>query len=92
MQFEQLKEDIKQHAKEIGIDKIGFTTADVFTSLKQRLIDHERLNYSSGFEKGTVEERTEPRRLFPEAQSIISIAIAYPSKIKIGRASCRERV
>lgn len=82
MQFEQLKEDIKQHAKEIGIDKIGFTTADVFTSLKQRLIDHERLNYSSGFEKGTVEERTEPRRLFPEAQSIISIAIAYPSKIK----------
>ncbi|HZW67885.1 MAG TPA: tRNA epoxyqueuosine(34) reductase QueG [Pseudogracilibacillus sp.] len=78
----QLKEEIIQHSKEIGIDKIGFTTADPFTELKQRLIVNEEKNYKSGFEKGTLEERTEPKKLFPQAQSIISIALAYPTRLE----------
>lgn len=76
-----LKKDIIAYSKEIGIDKIGFATTDVFTELKQRLIEQEKLNYASGFEKGSVEERTEPERLMDGAKSIISIALAYPSKI-----------
>jgi len=80
--FQELKEAIIAHSKEIGIDKIGFTTADPFTELKRRLIEQERLQYKSGFEKGTIEERTEPKRLLPEAQSIIAIALAYPTKMK----------
>ena len=78
----ELKEDVIRYSKEIGIDKIGFTSADTFTELKQRLIMQEKLNYASGFEKGTIEERTEPRRLMAGARSIISVALAYPSKIK----------
>lgn len=78
----QLKEEIIQHSKEIGIDKIGFTTADPFTELKKRLIVNEEKNFKSGFEKGTIEERTEPKKMFPQAQSIISIALAYPTKLK----------
>ena len=31
-----LKETIKSHAKDLGIDKIGFTTADDFAALKSR--------------------------------------------------------
>lgn len=80
--FEQLKQSIIAHSKEIGIDKIGFASADIFSELKQRLIEQERLNYQSGFEKGTIEERTEPKRLLNGAQSIISIALAYPTRIK----------
>ncbi len=76
-----LKEELVSYSKEIGIDKIGFTSADMFTELKQRLIEQEKLKYASGFEKGTVDERTEPKRLMNGAKSIISIAIAYPSKI-----------
>lgn len=76
-----LKQEIIAYSKEIGIDKIGFASAGVFTELKQRLIEREKLNYSSGFEKGSVEERTEPERLMDGAKSIISIALAYPSKI-----------
>lgn len=76
-----LKEDIIAYSKKIGIDKIGFASADVFTELKSRLIVQEKLNYASGFEKGSVEERTEPDRLLTGAKSIISIALAYPSKI-----------
>ncbi|GIO21581.1 tRNA epoxyqueuosine(34) reductase QueG [Oceanobacillus sp. J11TS1] len=78
----QLQEDIKAYAKTIGIDKIGFTTADIFTEMKERLRRQQELKYQSGFEKGSIEERTEPQRLLPEAQSIISIAVAYPSRME----------
>ena len=81
MDIHQLKQDIIDYSKEIGIDKIGFASADVFSELKERLKRQQALGYQSGFEKGTVEERTEPQRLLPEAQSIISIALAYPSRI-----------
>ncbi|GIO25625.1 tRNA epoxyqueuosine(34) reductase QueG [Ornithinibacillus bavariensis] len=82
MNTNQLKEEIIAYSKEIGIDKIGFTTADVFSELKERLIRQQELGYQSGFEKGTNEERTEPKRLLPEAKSIISIAVAYPSRMR----------
>jgi epoxyqueuosine reductase len=84
MNSNQLKQEIINYSKEIGIDKIGFTTADVFSELKERLVRQQELGYQSGFEKGTNEERTEPRRLLPEAKSIISIALAYPSRMRKG--------
>lgn len=79
--MEEVKQDIIAYSKEIGIDKIGFTTADVFSQLKQRLIERERTDYNSGFEKGSIEERTTPELLLSGAQSIISIALAYPSRM-----------
>lgn len=82
MNTEQLKQEIIAYSKKIGIDKIGFTTADVFSELKERLKRQQELGYQSGFEKGSNEERTEPKRLLPEAQSIISIAMAYPSRMR----------
>ncbi|KGX87320.1 tRNA epoxyqueuosine(34) reductase QueG [Pontibacillus litoralis] len=82
MDIQQLKEDVMQYSKTIGIDKIGFTSPDVFTQLKERLRVQQALGYQSGFEKGTIEERTEPKLHVPEAKSIISIALAYPSKLK----------
>ncbi len=81
MNIEVLKQEIIDYSKTIGIDKIGFASADVFTELKERLRRQQELSYQSGFEKGTLEERTEPKLLLPEAQSIISIAVAYPSKM-----------
>jgi len=78
----ELKKDVIQYSEKIGIDKIGFASTDVFTEFKQRLIEQEKLNYASGFEKGSIEERTEPKRLMNGAKSIISIALAYPSRIK----------
>lgn len=82
MNIDVLKQEIIDYSKEIGIDKIGFASADVFGELRERLRRQQELNYQSGFEKGSIEERTEPTRLLPEAQSIISIALAYPSRIK----------
>lgn len=81
MEVVGLKKEIVAYSKKIGIDKIGFASVDPFIELKQRLIEREKLNYNSGFEKGSVEERTEPERLMDGAKSIIAIALAYPSKI-----------
>ncbi|MFD1445948.1 tRNA epoxyqueuosine(34) reductase QueG [Oceanobacillus profundus] len=90
MRTEQLKQEVIDYAKEIGIDKIGFASADVFGELRERLRRQQESNFQSGFEKGSLEERTEPQRLLPEAQSIISIAIAYPSRMKDAPRSTKE--
>jgi epoxyqueuosine reductase len=77
-----LKEDIINFSRSIGIDKIGFTTADPFLELKQRLVKHRELGYESGFEEPDLEKRAIPAKVLPEAQSIIAIALAYPSKME----------
>lgn len=81
MNIEELKEEIIAYSKEIGIDKIGFTTAGTFTELKNRLLRQQSLNYQSGFEEPDIEKRVNPSLLLEEPRSIISIAIAYPSKM-----------
>lgn len=78
----RLKGELVAYSRTIGIDKIGFTTADPFHELKKRLIDHQRLGYSSGFEEPDVEKRTNPRAILPSAQSIIAIALAYPARME----------
>lgn len=79
--MEIIKSDVIKYSKEIGIDKIGFASVDIFTELKERLITNEQKQYASGFEKGSVEERTEPEQHLSGAKSIIAIALAYPSRI-----------
>ncbi len=82
MNLQQFQKDIVAYASDIGIDKIGFASAEPFYSLKHQLIRQQQLNYQSGFEESDVEKRTRPELLLNEAVSIIAIAIAYPSKMK----------
>ncbi|REB04855.1 tRNA epoxyqueuosine(34) reductase QueG [Sporosarcina sp. BI001-red] len=81
MNIAQLQQDLVAYAAKIGIDKIGFTTAAPFLELKNRLKRQQDLGYQSGFEESDVEKRTEPTLLLDRAESIISIAVAYPSKM-----------
>ena len=81
MNHQQLKQDLIEYSKTIGIDKIGFTTSDPFLELKNRLIEQQKRNYASGFEEPNLDKRTDPKRLMPEARSIIAIAVAYPSRL-----------
>ncbi|AQQ52523.1 tRNA epoxyqueuosine(34) reductase QueG [Planococcus lenghuensis] len=82
MNLDEFQDKLVAYAHEIGIDKIGFTNAAPFFSLKHRLIRQQELNYQSGFEEPDIEKRTQPKLLLDEAVSIISIAIAYPSKME----------
>lgn len=79
--YELLKQEIIEYSKTIGIDKIGFTSASTFDELKNRLIRQQELGYQSGFEEPDIEKRVNPSLLMEEPRSIISIALAYPSKM-----------
>ncbi|WP_213527614.1 tRNA epoxyqueuosine(34) reductase QueG [Paenibacillus sp. J31TS4] len=79
--WERLKEEIRSAAPELGIDKIGFTTADPFLELKDILYRHREAGRESGFEEPDIEKRVHPELLFDRPRSILSIAVAYPSKL-----------
>ncbi|TWD89655.1 epoxyqueuosine reductase [Neobacillus bataviensis] len=83
MDNHELKEELIAYSKEIGIDKIGFTTASPFSQLKNRLLRQQELGYQSGFEEPDIDKRVTPEMLLEGAQSIISIALAYPAKMTI---------
>ncbi|MEK4627202.1 MAG: tRNA epoxyqueuosine(34) reductase QueG [Solibacillus sp.] len=82
MKVDQLQAEFIQYAKSIGVDKIGFTTAAPFHELKNRLRRQQELGFQSGFEESDVELRTEPLKLLDSAESIVAIAVAYPSRMK----------
>lgn len=79
--WHRLKTDMKEAAAELGIDKIGIASADPFTGLKQILLRHREQGFESGFEEPDLDKRTDPSLSMAEPRSIISIAVAYPSKL-----------
>jgi epoxyqueuosine reductase len=76
-----LQQEIVEAASSLGIDKIGFATAEPFTELKDILLRHREKGYESGFEEPDIEKRVHPELSFDSPKSIISIAVAYPSKL-----------
>lgn len=82
MDTKSLKRDIIEYSKTIGIDKIGFASPSTFEEMKIRLYKQQELNYQSGFEEKDIEKRTEPELIFDKPKTIISIALAYPSKMR----------
>ncbi|NMO98088.1 tRNA epoxyqueuosine(34) reductase QueG [Paenibacillus lemnae] len=79
--WEALKEEIKQAAPDMGIDDIGFASADPFVSLKAILQRHRDQGYESGFEEPDLEKRITPALPGTQPSSIIAIAVAYPAKM-----------
>ncbi|MGO4887609.1 tRNA epoxyqueuosine(34) reductase QueG [Anaerobacillus sp. MEB173] len=90
MTVAHLKEEIIAYSKSIGIDKIGFASADPFVELKKRLEKQQELGYQSGFEEPDIEKRINLELSLPEAKSIIAIALAYPSKMENRPISTKE--
>lgn len=82
MDYSLLKERIREKAYEIGIDKIGFASAGPFYQLEESIKEQHKKGHQSGFEHKVLEERIYPEKIFDNPQSIISIALAYPSKLK----------
>src|SRR5699024_1823725 len=82
MSNELLKQAIIKASQEIGIDKIGFTTADNFEHLRPSLVAQKAAGHTTGFEHQNLDERLNPDQIFDQPQSIIAIALAYPTRIK----------
>lgn len=81
MEAVDLKQAIIKAAKEIGIDKIGFANAQPFDYLKESLIEQKEKGHTSGFEHQNLDERLYPELIFNQPKTIISIALAYPSRL-----------
>ncbi|MDQ0871720.1 epoxyqueuosine reductase [Paenibacillus sp. V4I3] len=79
--WRRLQQEIVEAASSLGIDKIGFTSAEPFMELKEILLRHREKGFESGFEEPDIEKRVHPSLSFDTPQSIISIAVAYPSKL-----------
>ncbi len=46
MRIDELKQEIIDYSKEIGIDKIGFASADVFSELTRKIAPTARVELS----------------------------------------------
>lgn len=79
--WDKLKREIIEAAPSLGIDDIGFATADPFLSLKSVLLDRRAKGYESGFEEPDIDKRVYPELTLEQPASLISIAVAYPSKL-----------
>lgn len=77
-----LKEKIIAESKKLGIDKIGFASAEPFSDLEASLREQKDRGFTSGFEHPVIEERIYPEKTFENPKTIISIALAYPTRIK----------
>ena len=82
MDYSLIKEKIINKAYEIGINKIGFASAEPFYELEISIKEQHKKGHQSGFEHKVLEERIYPDKIFGNPQSIISIALAYPSRIE----------
>ena len=82
MDYARLKKDVIAFSRQIEIDLIGFTTADPFMELKERLTTQKELGYESGFEEKDIVKRCHPEYILQDAKSMIAIALAYPSHMK----------
>lgn len=95
MNIRELQSEFVAYAQSIGVDKIGFTTAAPFTELKNRLRRQQELGYQSGFEETDIDKRTEPLQLLDDAESIVAIAVAYPSRMQeppVGKKGARRGI
>ncbi|GEL12938.1 epoxyqueuosine reductase [Lapidilactobacillus concavus] len=81
MRHDQLKQQIIDVSKKIGIDKIGFTTADNFEHLRPSLLAQKAAGHTTGFEHQNLDERLNPDLIFDQPKSIIAIALAYPTRM-----------
>jgi epoxyqueuosine reductase len=83
--YEIDNETIMKIGEELCIDGIGVTSAEPFHDVKVYLQMYRESGHESGFEHPVLEERVDPRSFFPEAKSIIAIAMAYRTEKYVGQ-------
>ena len=67
-------------ANAVGIEKFGVTSAEPFHTLVPFLESYYEEGRDTGFEHPMSELRWNPRAYFPEAKSIIAVAVPYQTK------------
>jgi epoxyqueuosine reductase len=68
MDFAALKAEIIEESKKLGIDKVGFTTAEPFEYMLESLKEQHAKGHTVGFEHPVLDERIYPDRIFDNPQ------------------------
>jgi epoxyqueuosine reductase len=91
-----LTTQIKARAVELGIDKIGIVRAEALTEERERLEEWLRRGYygEMPYMARDPEQRSDPRKIFPVAKSVIVVALNYytPHQHSVSTGSGRDRV
>jgi epoxyqueuosine reductase len=88
-----LKGLITARAKALGFDAIGFTTATLKPEQREALAQYLTRNHhgSMGWMAARAAQRADPRALWPEAVSVISLGLSYaPDSDPLATLGMRE--
>ena len=74
-----LSRAIKAHARASGFDKVGIVPASALAPERERLVEWLQKGYHGEMEwmARDPETRTDPRKLFPPARSVVVVALNY---------------
>ena len=74
-----ISDKIRQKAREVGIDKIGFARAEALGDEGPRIFEWLERGYHGemAWMEREPQKRTDPRLIFPDARSVISAAVNY---------------
>lgn len=72
-----LKQRIIKYSHKIGIDLIGFTSAEPFEELREVLEHRKNLGLLSSFEEEEIKKRIDPALTMKKAKSIIAVGQSY---------------
>src|SRR5690348_17228965 len=70
---------IREHALRIGFDAVGFCRAYLAPEARERLTDFLQAGYHGdmGWLGDRVEQRSQPRSLWPDVRSVIVLGLSY---------------
>lgn len=80
----EISQKIREKAKELGFQAVGFAKAEALKEFKEKLDDWLEKNYHAemGYMQNNKEKRIDPTLLANQTQSIISLLISYFPKEK----------
>lgn len=76
--MQQVKAELKAHARQVGLDLVGVAPADPFNTERERLLARSEKGWGPNpFEFQEIETRVKPDLILPGCQSIIAGGISY---------------
>ncbi|SHH59957.1 epoxyqueuosine reductase [Caloranaerobacter azorensis DSM 13643] len=72
-----LKKFVKEKAIEVGLDIIGFCSAEPFYEIKEYLTFRKQKGYMAEFEQEDIKLRIDPKEIMPSANTIIAAGLSY---------------
>ncbi|WP_077369959.1 tRNA epoxyqueuosine(34) reductase QueG [Anaerosalibacter sp. Marseille-P3206] len=73
----KLKQFIVEVARKVGIDIIGFTDCNILDNIEDYLLERIEDNRITEFEERDIKKRIDPKKVFPDCNSIIVLGISY---------------